>query len=123
MTNYIVLGSLVVKEDEHPRHGTKIEKLLRLKPAFKNPGSVTAGNSSGINDGAAAVMLMNASTAMETGLTPMARVVTWAQAGVDPQVMGTGPIPAIRVVVRFLLAFLSLSHDNLNIICDNLSLD
>ena len=87
--------------DEHPRHGTTMEKLQRLKPAFKNPGTVTAGNASGINDGAAAVMLMTYSTTKEQNLAePMARVVAWAQAGVDPKIMGTGPIPAIREVVR-----------------------
>jgi acetyl-CoA C-acetyltransferase len=87
---------IVFKEDEFPRHGTTAESLTKLRPAFKKDGSVTAGNASGINDGAAAVMVMTASRAKALGLTPMARIVSYASAGVDPKIMGTGPIPATR---------------------------
>eukprot|EP00794_Sanderia_malayensis_P000216 gene216-831_t len=93
-------GVKTFSQDEHPRHGTTVQKLSCLKPAFANPGTVTAGNSSGINDGAAAVMLMRHETALEHNLDVMSRVVSWAQAGVDPQVMGTGPIPAIRLALQ-----------------------
>jgi len=82
--------------DERPRPDTSIEKLAALKPAFKDGGTVTAGNSSGVNDGAAAMMLASAGAARERGLTPMARVVDWASAGVDPGRMGIGPVPATR---------------------------
>lgn len=85
-----------VKEDEFPRHGTTLEGLARLKPCFIQDGSgtVTAGNASGINDGSAAVILMTYAEASRRGMTPLARIVSWGQAGVDPEVMGTGPIPA-----------------------------
>ena len=86
----------VVDRDEHPRPDTTLEALAGLNPAFKNGGSVTAGNSSGINDGAAALLLVEASRARELGLRPMARVVSTAVAGVHPDVMGIGPVPAIR---------------------------
>jgi acetyl-CoA acetyltransferase family protein len=87
----------VVTRDEHPRADTSAEALARLRPAFKRDGgSVTAGNSSGINDGASAVLLVEAGRARELGLRPMARVVATAVAGVDPAVMGVGPIPATR---------------------------
>ncbi|MBS7541126.1 acetyl-CoA C-acetyltransferase [Ancylobacter lacus] len=89
-------GDVVVADDEYPRHGTTIEAVGKLRPAFAKDGSVTAGNASGINDGAAAVVLMSASKAAATGRTPLARIVSWAQAGVDPAVMGSGPIPASR---------------------------
>ncbi len=82
--------------DEFPRAGTTTETLGGLKPAFKPDGTVTAGNASGINDGAAAVVLMRASEAKKRGLTPFAQIASWATAGVDPAVMGTGPIPASR---------------------------
>jgi acetyl-CoA C-acetyltransferase len=82
--------------DEHPRLGTTGEGLTKLKPAFKKDGSVTAGNASGINDGAAAILVMSADKAKELGLKPMVRVVSSASAGVDPKVMGLGPIPATR---------------------------
>jgi acetyl-CoA acetyltransferase family protein len=82
--------------DEHPRHETTLELLAALKPAFKSGGSVTAGNSSGINDGAAALLLCEAQTAGRLGLRPMARFVGGASAGVAPDVMGLGPIPATR---------------------------
>jgi acetyl-CoA acetyltransferase family protein len=86
--------------DEHPRPDTTPEQLGRLKPAFKKDGTVTAGNSSGINDGAAALLLMDADTARARGLQPMARIVASAVAGVDPSYMGLGPIPATRKVLR-----------------------
>ena len=85
---------LVFDTDEYPRHGTNEESLSKLKPAFKKDGTVTAGNASGINDGAAAVMVMTLSKAKELGLKPMARIISYASAGVDPKIMGTGPIPA-----------------------------
>ena len=85
---------IVFETDEYPRHGTTEETLLKLRPAFKKDGTVSAGNASGINDGAAAVMVMSFSKAKELGLKPMARIVSYASAGVDPAIMGTGPIPA-----------------------------
>ena len=85
---------VIFDADEYPRHGTNEESLSKLRPAFKKDGSVTAGNASGINDGAAAVMVMTLSKAQELGLKPMARIVSYASAGVDPTIMGTGPIPA-----------------------------
>jgi len=89
-------GETVVAADEHPRHGTTVESLAKLRPAFAKDGTVTAGNASGINDGAATVALMSAAEAARRGLAPLARIVSWAQAGVDPAIMGTGPIPASR---------------------------
>ena len=89
-------GETVVDTDEHPRHGTTAESLAKLRPAFVKDGTVTAGNASGINDGAAATVLMTADEAARRGITPMARIVSWAQAGVDPAIMGSGPIPASR---------------------------
>ncbi len=86
----------VVDRDEHPRPGTTLEGLARLGPAFRKGGTVTAGNSSGINDGAAALLLAEARTAQQLGLRAMARVVATAVAGVDPAVMGIGPVPAVR---------------------------
>jgi len=85
---------VVFDTDEYPRHGTNEESLSKLKPAFKKDGTVTAGNASGINDGAAAVMVMTLSKAQELGLKPMVRIISYASAGVDPKIMGTGPIPA-----------------------------
>jgi acetyl-CoA C-acetyltransferase len=87
---------LLFKSDEFPRHGTTAEALAKLRPAFSKDGSVTAGNSSGINDGAAACVFMRESKAKELGLTIMARVVAYASAGVKPEIMGTGPVPATR---------------------------
>jgi len=87
---------LIVTRDEHPRADTSYEALARLRPAFREGGSVTAGNSSGINDGASAVLVVEADTARDLGLRPLARVVSTAVAGVDPAVMGIGPIPATR---------------------------
>jgi 3-oxoadipyl-CoA thiolase len=87
---------IVVDRDEHPRPDTTMEQLAKLQPAFKKGGTVTAGNSSGINDGAAAVLLMDANTAEALGYKPLARIITSAVAGVDPSYMGLGPIPATR---------------------------
>ncbi len=82
--------------DEHPKFGTSMESLSRLRPAFKKDGVVTAGNASGINDGGAAAVVMSADKASELGIKPMAKIVAYASAGVDPAIMGTGPIPATR---------------------------
>tara|TARA_B100001123_G_C15214957_1_gene988837 strand:- start:121 stop:1332 length:1212 start_codon:yes stop_codon:yes gene_type:complete len=82
--------------DEHPRNGMTIERLEKLKPSFKNDGTVTPGNASGINDGAAAVVLMNQNEAEKRNLNPLAKIVSWATCGVDPSLMGSGPIPASR---------------------------
>ena len=87
-------GDTVVDTDEHPRHGTTAESLSGLRPAFDKAGSVTAGNASGLNDGAAVTVLMSAAEAADRGITPLARIVSWATVGVDPSIMGTGPIPA-----------------------------
>jgi acetyl-CoA C-acetyltransferase len=87
---------IVFAQDEFPRTGTTPETLAKLKPAFKKDGTVTAGNASGINDGAAGVVVMSAARASELGLTPMARIVAFGSAGVDPAIMGTGPIPAVH---------------------------
>ncbi|MPY69442.1 MAG: acetyl-CoA C-acyltransferase [Alphaproteobacteria bacterium] len=89
-------GEVTVADDEYPRHGTTRETLASLRAAFKKDGTVTAGNASGINDGAAALVLMAADEASRRGIAPVARIVAWAQAGVDPAIMGTGPIPASR---------------------------
>ncbi|MDQ0349913.1 acetyl-CoA C-acetyltransferase [Ancylobacter vacuolatus] len=89
-------GDVIVSDDEYPRHGATLESMTRLRPAFSKDGTVTAGNASGINDGAAAVVLMAASRAASAGKKPLARIVSWAQAGVDPAIMGSGPIPASR---------------------------
>ena len=87
---------IIVDTDEHPRPDTTLEKLAKLAPAFRKGGTVTAGNSSGINDGASAVLLTSEEAADEMGLKPMARIVTSAVAGVDPSCMGVGPVPATR---------------------------
>jgi len=92
-------GEMVVDADEYPKHGTTVETLAGLRPAFAKDGTVTAGNASGINDGAAAVVLMTDDEADSRGIAPLARIVSWAQAGVDPAVMGTGPIPASRAAL------------------------
>ncbi|WP_449254870.1 acetyl-CoA C-acetyltransferase [Bosea sp. (in: a-proteobacteria)] len=89
-------GDIVVDTDEYPRHGATLEAMAKLKPAFSKDGTVTAGNASGINDGAAALVIMTAKEAARRGLTPLARIASWATAGVDPAIMGTGPIPATR---------------------------
>ncbi len=93
-------GETVVDTDEHPKHGTTADKLSALRPAFSKDGTVTAGNASGINDGAAAVVLMSAEEAGRRGLEPLARIVSWATAGVDPAVMGSGPIPSSRLALE-----------------------
>jgi acetyl-CoA C-acetyltransferase len=93
-------GDTVVDTDEHPKHGTTVEVLAKLRPAFDKNGTVTAGNASGINDGAAAVVLMSAEAARRRGVKPLARIVSWATAGVDPAIMGTGPIPASRMALK-----------------------
>ncbi len=93
-------GDTVVDTDEYPKHGTTMESIGKLRPAFDKEGSVTAGNASGINDGAAALVLMRASEAAKLGKTPLARIVSWAHAGVDPAIMGTGPIPASRAALQ-----------------------
>jgi acetyl-CoA C-acetyltransferase len=89
-------GDIVIDADEHPKHGTTAEVLAKLRPAFAKDGTVTAGNASGINDGAAAIVLMSGEEATRRAIAPLARIVSWATVGVDPAVMGTGPIPASR---------------------------
>ncbi len=89
-------GETVVDADEHPKPDTTLATLASLRPAFAKEGTVTAGNASGVNDGAAAVVLMSAEEAVKRGIEPLARIVSWATAGVDPAVMGSGPIPASR---------------------------
>ena len=89
-------GDTVVDQDEYIRHGATLESVSGLKPAFNKEGTVTAANASGLNDGAAALVLMSAEEAKKRGLKPMARIASWANAGVDPEIMGTGPIPASR---------------------------
>ena len=98
--------------DEFPRAGTTAESLGKLRPAFDKAGTVTAGNASGINDGAAAIVLMTAAEAAKRGLTPLARIAGWATAGVDPKVMGTGPIPSVKK----LLAKLNWKHEDLDLV-------
>lgn len=93
-------GEEIVAQDEFPRFGTTIDALAKLKPAFKPDGTVTAGNASGINDGAAAVVLMTAANAAKRGLKPLAHIASWATAGVDPALMGSGPIPASRAALK-----------------------
>jgi len=92
-------GDVVVDTDEYPRHGTTTDTLSKLRPAFVKDGTVTAGNASGINDGAAALVLMTADEAKKRGIEPLARIVSWATAGVDPAIMGSGPIPASRAAL------------------------
>ncbi|QYA13760.1 acetyl-CoA C-acetyltransferase [Rhizobium sp. AB2/73] len=89
-------GDVTVDADEYIRHGATMEAMAKLRPAFDKEGSVTAGNASGLNDGAAAAVLMTEAEASRRGIQPLARIVSWATAGVDPQIMGTGPIPASR---------------------------
>jgi acetyl-CoA C-acetyltransferase len=93
-------GDVVVADDEYPRHGATLDAMTKLRPAFAKDGTVTAGNASGINDGAAAVVLMKASEAAREGRKVLARIVSWAHAGVDPAIMGTGPIPASRAALK-----------------------
>jgi len=89
-------GDTVVDKDEYIRHGATLEAMAGLRPAFTKDGSVTAANASGLNDGAAALVLMTAEDARRRGIEPLARIVSWANAGVEPEIMGTGPIPASR---------------------------
>jgi acetyl-CoA C-acetyltransferase len=93
-------GDVTVDTDEHPKHGTTFEVLSGLRPAFDKNGTVTAGNASGINDGGAAMVLMTAEVAAKRGIKPLARIASWATAGVDPAIMGTGPIPASRLALK-----------------------
>jgi acetyl-CoA C-acetyltransferase len=93
-------GDTVVDTDEYPKAGVTLDSISKLRPAFDKEGTVTAASASGINDGAAAVVLMRASEAAKLGKTPLARIVSWAQAGVDPSIMGTGPIPASRSALK-----------------------
>ena len=93
-------GDILIEEDEHPRHGTTLETLKKLRPAFDKEGSVTAGNASGINDGAAAVVLMSAAEATKRGIEPLAKIKSWATEGIDPAIMGAGPIPASKTALE-----------------------
>jgi len=93
-------GDVVVESDEYIRDGATYEAMAGLKPAFSKDGTVTAGNASGLNDGAAALVLMSAKDAAAKGLKPLARIASWAQAGVDPKIMGTGPIPSSRLALE-----------------------
>ncbi len=93
-------GDTVVDTDEHPKHGTTVESLSKLRAAFDKEGTVTAGNASGINDGAAALVLMSAENAEKRSAPVLARIKSWATAGVDPAIMGTGPIPASRMALE-----------------------
>ena len=93
-------GDIVVDTDEYPKAGVTADAIAKLRPAFEKDGTVTAANASGINDGAAAVVLMSAAQAAKEGKTSLARIVSWAHAGVDPKIMGTGPIPASRAALK-----------------------
>jgi acetyl-CoA C-acetyltransferase len=93
-------GDVTVSEDEYPKHGTTLETLQKLRPAFDREGTVTAGNASGINDGAAALVMMTREEADSRKIQPLARIVSWAQVGVDPAIMGSGPIPASRAALE-----------------------
>ncbi|MDC7787720.1 acetyl-CoA C-acetyltransferase [Rhodoplanes tepidamans] len=93
-------GDIVMSVDEFPRAGVTVEALAKLKPAFAKDGTVTAGNASGINDGAAALVLMSAKDAAARGLTPLARIASWATAGCDPSIMGIGPVPSSRKALQ-----------------------
>ncbi len=103
---------MVVDTDEYPKAGVTLEAISKLRPAFDKEGTVTAASASGINDGAAAVVLMKASEAAKLGKTPLARIVSWAQAGVDPSIMGTGPIPASRAALKKA----GWKHDDLDLV-------
>jgi acetyl-CoA C-acetyltransferase len=93
-------GDIVVDKDEYPKAGVTVDSIAKLRPAFSKEGTVTAANASGINDGAAVVVLMKASEAAKAGKKPLARIVSWAHAGVDPSIMGTGPIPSSRAALK-----------------------
>ena len=105
-------GDVVVDQDEYIRHDSNIEAMAKLRPAFSKDGTVTAGNASGINDGAAALVIMSGAEAARRGLTPLARIASFATAGVDPAVMGTGPIPSSRKA----LERAGWKHDDLDLI-------
>ena len=105
-------GDVVVSDDEYPKPDTTMEILAKLRAAFSKDGTVTAGNASGINDGAAALVVMSGAEAARRGITPLARIVSWATAGVDPSIMGTGPIPASRKA----LAKAGWKHEDLDLI-------
>jgi len=105
-------GDTVIDQDEHPKPDTTMDTLAKLRPAFAKDGSVTAGNASGINDGAAALVMMTAENAARRGIKPLARIVSWATAGVDPAIMGTGPIPASRKA----LARAGWKHEDLDLV-------
>ena len=92
--------TLTVDHDEYPRHGTTADALSKLRPAFSKDGSVTAGNASGLNDGAAATVMMSEDEAKNRGLAPLAHIASWATAGVDPAIMGSGPIPASEAALK-----------------------
>jgi len=100
ISTLIKKSELLVDEDEYIRNGTTLEDLQKLRPAFSKHGTVTAGNASGLNDGAAVVMMMREKEALERGLMPLARIASWATAGVPPELMGTGPIPASRQALQ-----------------------
>ena len=93
-------GAIVFDTDEYPKHGSTLESLASLRPAFNKDGSVTAGNASGLNDGAAAVIMMSASKAKELGLTPLARIKAYSSAGLDPTIMGMGPVSATKLCLQ-----------------------
>jgi acetyl-CoA C-acetyltransferase len=93
-------GTVLFDSDEYPKHGTTLESLASLRPAFNKDGTVTAGNASGINDGAAAVIMMSASKAKELGLTPLARIKAYSSAGLDPSIMGMGPVSATKLCLQ-----------------------
>ena len=93
-------GDIIVDADEYPKHGTTLDAITKLRPAFNKEGTVTAGNASGINDGAAAVVLMKASEAAKANRKVLGRIASWAQVGVDPAIMGSGPIPASRAALK-----------------------
>jgi len=93
-------GDVIVDADEYPKHGTTLDVITKLRPAFNKEGTVTAGNASGINDGAAAAVLMKAAEAAKANRKVLGRIVSWAQVGVDPAIMGSGPIPASRAALK-----------------------
>jgi len=93
-------GKNILKTDEHPRTGMTLERLAKLKPSFKKDGTVTPGNASGINDGAAAIVLMSKSEAQKRDLKPLGKIISWATCGVDPSLMGSGPIPASKLALK-----------------------
>ena len=105
-------GETIFEADEYIRHGAKLEDMTKMRPAFDKEGTVTAANASGINDGAAAVVLMRLSEAEKRGIEPLARIVSWASVGVDPSIMGTGPIPASKKA----LEIAGWSHEDLDVI-------